>query len=184
MAWMGRRMRWAVAGAAMLSAGSCGYATGGFWISDGCYDRGGYWEDGLCYIIGARQSTPRGWQSVEPAELTAVKGVAQEWGELTASGADLDGDGEGDAVAVLVDPTLTQFRVFAFFAKDNFAGDAARALTEARPIAEVDAVSVELNAPEPGSGMAATFTLRQKVEWRSHDITYGWIDGRFVEVAS
>ena len=184
MARMWRPWRWVVAGAAMLSAASCGYATGGFWIGDGCADRGGYWDEGLCYIIGARKSTPRGWQSVEPAELAAVRGVAQDWGELTASGADLDGDGEGDSIAVLVDPTLTQFRVFAFFAKDEFSGGSARALTEARPIAEVGAVSVELNKPALSSAAAAMFTLRQRVDGRAHDITYVWADGRLVEAAS
>jgi len=83
-----------------------------------------------------------------------------------------------------VDPTLTQFRVFAFFAKDDFSGDAARALTEARPIAEVDAVSVEFNKPAPASTAAASFTLRQRVDGRAHDSTYSWADGRLVEVAS
>lgn len=184
MAWMRRRLRWVAAGAAMLSAGSCGYATGGFWIGDGCNDQAGYWEDGLCYIIGARQSTPRGWQSVQAAELAAVKDVAHDWGRLTASGADLDGDGEGDSIAVLVDPTLTRFRVFAFFSRDDFSGDAARALTEARPIAEVDAVSVAFNKPAPFSAAAASFTLRQRVDWMTDNTTYTWAEGRLVEVAS
>ncbi|MDP1616792.1 hypothetical protein [Phenylobacterium sp.] len=168
----------------MLSAASCGYATGDFWIGDGCGDQSGYWGDGLCYIIGARQSTPRGWQSVQAPELAAVKDVAHDWGRLTASGADLDGDGEGDSIAVLVDPTLTQFRVFAFFSRDHFSGAAARALTEARPIAEMDAVSVEFNKPAPSSTAAASFTLRQRVGWTTNDITYTWADGRLVEVAS
>ncbi|MGQ3018326.1 hypothetical protein [Phenylobacterium sp.] len=184
MTWTWRQWRWVAAGAAMLSAGSCGYAAGDFWIGDGCNDQAGYWEDGLCYIIGARQSTPRGWQSVQAAELAAVKDVAHDWGRLTASGADLDGDGEGDSIVVLVDPTLTQFRVFAFLSGDDFSGDAARALTEARPIAEVDAVSVEFNKPAPFSAAAASFTLRQKFDWRTDNTTYTWAEGRLVEVAS
>lgn len=179
-----RRLRWGVTLAAMLSAASCGYITGGFWIGEGCRDQGGSWEGGLCYTIGAHDSTPSGWQSVRAEELAAVKGVARDWGALTTSGADLDGDGLGDSISVLVDPTMTQFRVFAFFAKDGFAGATALPLTEARPIAEVEAVSVELNRPAEYSRAAASFTLRQTIDFQVGAVTYAWVNGGLVEVAS
>lgn len=184
MAWTRREWRPVVVMALMLSAGSCGYATGGFWIGDGCYDQGGYWEDGVCYTIGALDSTPRGWRSVRAEELAAVKGVARDWGRLTAHGADLDGDGEGDSIAVLVDPTMTRFRVFAFFAKDDFAGETALPLTEARPITEAKGVSVRFNPPAPGSTAAASITLRQTIDLHDHVVTYAWAGGRLVAVAS
>lgn len=184
MAWTRREWRPVVVMALMLSAGSCGYATGGFWIGDGCYDQGGYWEDGVCYTIGALDSTPRGWRSVRAEELAAVKGVARDWGRLTAHGADLDGDGEGDSIAVLVDPTMTRFRVFAFFAKDDFAGETALPLTEARPITEAKGVSVRFNPPAPGSTAAASITLRQTIDLHDHVVTYAWARGRLVAVAS
>lgn len=183
MAWTWREWRPVVVTALMLSAGSCGYVTGPIWIGERCFDNVGYWNNGVCYDGGgALRASPRGWQQVEVAELAARTGHAKDWGHLTAGGADLDGDGVDDIAGILVNPSMTAFRLFVFYGKDNLAGDRAVALTAPQPIAEVAKVSVEVTGASNNPGEAPQIVLRQTIAGERRDQVFTRRNGRLTEV--
>lgn len=183
MAWTWREWRPVVVTALMLSAGSCGYVTGPIWIGERCFDNVGYWKKGVCYDGGgALRASPRGWQQVEVAELAARTGHAKDWGHLTAGGADLDGDGVDDIAGILVNPSMTAFRLFVFYGKDNLAGDRAVALTAPQPIAEVAKVSVEVTGASNNPGEAPQIVLRQTIAGERRDQVFTRRNGRLTEV--
>ncbi len=183
MAWKRQEWRPVVVTALMLSAGSCGYVTGPIWIGERCFDNVGYWKNGVCYDGGgALRAVPRGWQQVEVAELAARTGHAKDWGHLTAGGADLDGDGVDDIAGILVNPSMTAFRLFVFYGKDNFAGDRAVALTAPQPIAEVAKVSVEVTGASDERGEAPQIVLRQTLAGARRDQNFVWRNGGLTEM--
>ena len=184
MSWTWRQWRWVAAGAAMLSAGSCGYAAGDFLIGDRCFDSVGYWKKGVCYDSGGSLGLqPRGWQAVDSDELAALTGRAEDWDSMRAAGVDLDGDGARDLARVLVDPSMTQFQLFVFYAKDDFAGDRAVALTEAQRVADVSDVSLSMEGPPDETERAPQITLRQTINGQRRDMVFAWRGDRLAEVA-
>ena len=184
MAWTWRQWRWVAAGAAMLSATSCGYAMGDFLIGDRCFDNIGYWENGVCYdSVGSLKRLPRGWQAVDSDELTALTGRAKDWGFLETGGIDLDGDGSKDLARVLVNPSMTQFRLFVFYGKEDLAGELAVGLTDPRGVADVAGVSVSMEGPPREPDRAPQLTLRRTIEGHRRDMVFAWRGDRLAEVA-
>jgi hypothetical protein len=184
MTWTWRQWRWVAAGAAMLSAGSCGYAVGDFVGVNACMDHNGDWENGVCYdSVGSLKRLPRGWQAVDADELAALTGRAKDWGFLETGGVDLDGDGAKDLARVLVDPSMTQFRLFVFYGKDDLAGDLAVALTEPQRVADVAGVSVSMEGPPREPDRAPQLTLRRTIEGQRRDMVFAWRGDRLAEVA-
>ncbi|MDP1616794.1 MAG: hypothetical protein Q8L83_05525 [Phenylobacterium sp.] len=179
-----RQWRWAAAGVAVLSATSCGYAVGDFVGINACIDHNGHWEKGVCYDSGGSLSSlPHGWQAINPHEISAVTGHAKDWGVLEPGAVDLDGDGAPDLARILVDPSMTQFRLFVFYGKDDLAGDRAVALTEAQRVADVAGVSVSVEGPPGEPDRAPKITLRRTIEGERRDMVFAWRGDRLAEVA-
>ncbi|WP_335649954.1 hypothetical protein [Phenylobacterium sp.] len=170
--------------ALMLSAASCGYALGDLVGVNACMDHNGDWENGVCYDSGgALEHLPRGWQAVDSDELAALTGRAKDWDFLETGSVDLDGDGAKDMARVLVNPSMTQFRLFVFYGKDDLAGDRAVALTEPQGVADVSRVSVSMEGPPREPERASQITLRQTINGQRRDMAFTWRGDRLAEVA-